>query len=58
VDTRPKLTVCGAGAAGMVDIFGVMLARDYWAEGLQLDALGLDGLDADGIRRFVPTGSR
>ena len=43
---------------GMVDVFGVMLGRDYWAEGVELDALGLDGLDVHGIRRFVQTGSR
>lgn len=42
----------------MVDIMGVMLGRDYWAEGLDLAALGLDGLDLDGVRRFVLTGER
>ncbi|MCX6373041.1 MAG: NAD/NADP octopine/nopaline dehydrogenase family protein [Actinobacteria bacterium] len=40
----------------MVDIMGVMLQRDYWAEGLDLAALGLAGLDLAGIRRFVMTG--
>jgi opine dehydrogenase len=43
---------------GMVDIMGVMLGRDYWSEGLRLDALGLSGLDADGIRRYVESGAR
>lgn len=42
----------------MVEVLGVMLGRDYWAEGLRLEALGLDGLDAKGIRRYVTTGSR
>lgn len=43
---------------GMVDIFGVMLQRDYWAEGLTLDDLGIAGLDQAGILRFVQTGRR
>ncbi len=42
----------------MVEVMGVMLQRDYWAEGLELEALGLDGLDLDGVRRFVMTGRR
>jgi opine dehydrogenase len=42
----------------MVEVMGVMLGRDYWAEGLQLQALGLDDLDLAGIRRFVTTGRR
>ena len=42
----------------MVEIVGVMLQRDYWAEGLQLEAIGLDGLDLDGVRRFVMSGQR
>lgn len=42
----------------MVDIMGVMLERDYWAEGLDLAALGLDGRDRDGVRSFVMTGGR
>jgi len=42
----------------MVDIMGVMLQRDYWAEGLDLGAMGLDGLDLDGVQRFVMTGRR
>ena len=42
----------------MVDIMGVMLQRDYWAEGLDLAAMGLDGLDIDGVKRFVTTGHR
>ena len=42
----------------MVDIMGVMLQRDYWAEGLDLTAMGLDGLDLDGVQRFVMTGHR
>jgi hypothetical protein len=41
---------------GMVDVMGAMLGRDYWAEGLDLRALGLDGLDATGIRRCAITG--
>jgi opine dehydrogenase len=41
---------------GMVDVFGTMLGRDYWAEGLTLDDLGLAGLDRDGIVRFVTSG--
>ena len=32
----------------MVEVMGVMLQRDYWAEGPDLAALGLDGLDLDG----------
>ena len=42
----------------MVDIMGVMLQRDFWAEGLDLAALGLDGLDLGGVQRFVMTGLR
>ena len=42
----------------MVEIMGVMLQRDYWAEGLQLEDLGLHGLDLDGVRRFVMSGRR
>lgn len=41
---------------GMVDVMGAMLDRDYWAEGLRLEHIGLDGLDLGGIRRFVTTG--
>ncbi len=41
----------------MVHIMGVMLQRDYWAEGVDLAALGLDGLDLEGIKRFVMTGT-
>ncbi len=37
---------------------GVMLQRDYWAEGLDLADLGLDGLDLEGVRRFVRPGRR
>ena len=43
---------------GMVDIMGAILQRDYWMEGLALADLGLDGLDRDGILRFVTTGER
>ena len=42
----------------MVEVMGVMLRRDYWAEGLDLPAMGLDGLDLEGVRRFVMTGMR
>jgi hypothetical protein len=42
----------------MVEVMGVMLQRDYWAEGLDLAALGLDGLDLEGVRRFVVSGRR
>ncbi len=41
---------------GMVDVMGAMLERDYWAEGLSLADLGLEGLDVAGIRRYVTTG--
>lgn len=42
---------------GMVDIVGAMLQRDYWAEGLGLAEIGLEGLDAEGILRYVTAGS-
>jgi opine dehydrogenase len=42
----------------MVEVMGVMLQRDYWAEGLDLSAIGLEGLDLQGVRRFVTTGRR
>jgi opine dehydrogenase len=42
----------------MVEVMGVMLQRDYWAEGLDLADIGLDGLDLEGVRRFVVTGRR
>jgi opine dehydrogenase len=42
----------------MVQVMGVMLQRDYWAEGLDLADLGLDGLDLEGVRRFVISGER
>lgn len=42
----------------MVDIMGAMLGRDYWAEGVDLEALGLQGLDLEGVKRFVMTGER
>jgi opine dehydrogenase len=42
----------------MVEVMGVMLQRDYWAEGIDLAAIGLDGLDLEGVRRFVTTGKR
>jgi opine dehydrogenase len=42
----------------MVEVMGVMLQREYWAEGLDLAAIGLDGLDVAGVRRFVTTGER
>jgi len=41
---------------GMVEVFGAMLGRDYWSEGVGLEALGLDRLDADEIREYVMTG--
>jgi len=41
---------------GMVDVMGAMLERDYWSKGLQLSDLGLAGLGAAGIRRYVITG--
>jgi hypothetical protein len=40
----------------MVDIMGAMLQRDYWHEGIGLPALGMEGLDRDGIREYVMTG--
>jgi len=42
----------------MVEVMGVMLQRDYWAEGLQLADLGLESLDLEGVRRFVASGCR
>jgi len=42
----------------MVEVMGVMLRRDYWAEGLDLAAIGLDGLDLEGVRSYVMTGRR
>ena len=41
---------------GMVDVMGAMLERDYWAEGLELADLGLAGLDAACMGRYVATG--
>ncbi len=41
---------------GMVDVMGAMLERDYWAEGLSLAHLGLEGLDVASIQRYVTTG--
>jgi opine dehydrogenase len=41
---------------GMVDVMATMLERDYWSEGLSLADLGLEGLDAEGIRRRVLVG--
>ena len=50
---------CGPHApCRMIEVMGVMLQRDYWAEGLDLSAIGLDGLDLEGVRRFVATGMR
>lgn len=43
---------------GMVDVMGTMLERACWTEGLQLSALGLDGLDVEGVRRFALRGER
>jgi len=43
---------------GMVDVYGTMLARDYWSEGVGLEALGLDGLDTAGVREYVMTGQK
>jgi opine dehydrogenase len=40
----------------MFDIMGAMLQRDYWREGIGLSALGMEGLDGDGIREYVMTG--
>ena len=42
----------------MVEIMGAMLQRDYWAEGLDLADIGLDGLDLEGVRQFVASGRR
>ncbi len=42
----------------MVEVMGTMLGRDYWAEGLDLGAIGLEGLDLEGVRRYVMTGRR
>lgn len=41
---------------GMVDVVGAMLGRDYWGEGLGLAEIGLEGLDAEGILRYVTAG--
>jgi opine dehydrogenase len=52
--------VCGVElplTRAMIEIMGTMLERDYWAEGLSLDDLGLTGLDAAGMRRFLMSGS-
>jgi len=40
----------------MVEVCGVMLERDYWQLGLSLDELGLDGMTASEIIRYVETG--
>ena len=42
----------------MVDVMGVMLERDYWREGIDLAALGLEGLGLEQIKRYVTTGRR
>jgi opine dehydrogenase len=41
---------------GMVHVTGAMLQKDYWEMGLSLDDLGLVGLDAPTMMKFVDTG--
>lgn len=43
---------------GLVDIFGAILGTDFWATGLSLAALGIDGLDAAGVQRYAEAGER
>jgi opine dehydrogenase len=42
---------------GMINVTGAMLEKDYWASGLSLGALGLEGMDAEGLCRFVDRGA-
>ncbi|XWN31554.1 MAG: NAD/NADP octopine/nopaline dehydrogenase family protein [Devosia sp.] len=42
---------------GLVDIVGAILGRDFWIEGLTLDRLGLNGMDAKQLRVFVQRGT-
>jgi opine dehydrogenase len=41
---------------GLIAITSVMLGQDFRADGRTLDALGLAGSGADGLRRFAETG--
>jgi len=43
---------------GMIEVCGVMLEKDYWDLGLDLDDLGLEGMIAEEIVRYVETGER
>jgi opine dehydrogenase len=43
---------------GMIDVYGTMLGREFWSEGIDLEALGLQGLDTAGVRDFVMTGRK
>jgi len=54
---RPSRPAALSKGCATVEVMGVMLQRD-WAEGLELAAIGLDGLGPDGFRRFVTTGRR
>jgi opine dehydrogenase len=41
---------------GMIEVTGAMLSKDYWGMGLTLDDLGIRGMDAETLIRFVQTG--
>lgn len=41
---------------GMVEVTGAMMGQDYWKDSVTLEHLGLNGFDAEGIRRYVGVG--
>lgn len=42
---------------GLIDVVGALSGRDFRAEGRRLADLGLEGMDAAAMRRFVRTGT-
>lgn len=50
--------VAAPGTVAMIHLAGLINDVDYWAQGRTADALGLAGLDTDGVVAYVMSGKR
>jgi opine dehydrogenase len=41
----------------MIELASILLGRDFWREGVTLRELGLEGMSAEEMVRYVATGS-